>query len=87
MPHPLVPVATSIAGAALGTALTEGLKSPKAVALFYFSTAKSCYTATGSKRIACIVATGACGFAVLPGPHQAGFIAACVGSLKGVSKL
>jgi len=29
MPHPLVPAATSIAGAAVGTALSEGLKSSK----------------------------------------------------------
>jgi hypothetical protein len=87
VPHPLIPVATSLTAATLGTALAEGLKSPKAVALFYVSVAKSCYSATGSKRVACAVAAGACGFAVIPGPHQAPFIAACVGSLRGVSKL
>ena len=55
--------------------------------LFYYNVAKSCYKATGSKRVACAVAAGACGFALVPGPHQAPFIAACAASLKGVDKL
>jgi hypothetical protein len=85
--HPAVSAITALGGASVGTALSEGLKSPKAIALFYVEIAKSCYTATGSKRIACAVAAGACGFALVPGPHQAPFIAACAESLKGASKL
>ena len=87
MPNPAVSAVTALGGAAVGTALSEGLKSPKAIALFYVGVTKSCYSATGSKRIACVVAAGACGFALVPGPHQAPFIAACAASLKGVSKL
>lgn len=87
MPHPLAPIATSLVGVATGTALSEGLKSPTAIALFYVNVAKSCYQATGSKRIACVVAAGACGLAIVPGPHQAPFVAACAASLKGVNKL
>lgn len=43
MPHPLAPIATSLVGVATGTALSEGLKSPTAIALFYVNVAKSCY--------------------------------------------
>lgn len=39
MPHPLAPVATSLVGVATDTALSEGLKSPKAIALFYANVA------------------------------------------------
>jgi predicted alpha/beta-fold hydrolase len=47
MPHPIVPVGISLGGTALGTSLAEGLKSPKAIAIFYVEVAKSCYKATG----------------------------------------
>ena len=55
MPSLIVPIATVVTVLAVGTALSEGLKSPKAVAMFYAGVAKSCYTSTGSKRVACIV--------------------------------
>jgi len=55
MPSLIVPIATVVTVVAVGTALSEGLKSPKAVAMFYAGVAKSCYTSTGSKRVACIV--------------------------------
>ena len=71
MPQPIVPVVSSLGGAAVGTALSEGLKSPKAATIFYVDVAKSCYKATGSKRVACVVAAGACGLALAPGPQQA----------------
>ena len=89
MPHPIVPAVTALGGVTIGTALAEGLKSPKAVAIFYFEVAKSCYEATGSKRIACAVAAGACSLVLIlmPGPHQGPFIMACAGSLRGVNKL
>ena len=80
MPNPMVPIASSLGGVAAGTALSEGLKSPKAIALFYAEIAKSCYTATGSKRIACLVAAGACSFALVPA-HQAPFIVTCAAGL------
>jgi len=84
MPHPILPVVSSLGGAAVGTAVSEGLKSPKAI---YFEVAKSCYKATGSKRVACAVAAGACGMALVPGPQQAPFIVACAASLRGANKL
>jgi len=87
MPHPILPVVSSLGGAAVGTALSEGLTSPKAIAIFYVDVAKSCYKATGSKRVACVVPTGACGLALAPGPHQATFIVACAASLRGANKL
>lgn len=87
MPHPLILVASSLGGVALGTALSEGLTSPKAIAVFYVEVAKSCYGATGSKRVACAVSAGACGFALVPGPHQAPFLVACAAALRGANKL
>lgn len=87
MPHPLLPVASSLSGVGITTALAEGLKSPKAIAIFYVDVAKSCYKATGSKRVACAVAATACALALTPGPHQAAFIVACAGSRRGANKL
>jgi len=89
MPHPLIPVTTSLGGVAIGTALSEdvSLKSPKTIAAFYLQVAKSCYKATGSKRVACVVAAGACGMVFMPGPHQGPFIAACAATLRGANKL
>ena len=54
MPYPLVPVVISLVGVVTGTVLSKGLKSPKAIVLFYVNVAKSCYKTTGSKRIACL---------------------------------
>lgn len=68
MPSLIVPIANVVTVVAVGTALSEGLKSPKAVAMFYAGVAKSCYTSTGSKRVACIVSAGACGFTITPEP-------------------
>lgn len=87
MPNPIIPVVTSVVGITATTAISEQLKSPKAVVAFYVGVTKSCYTATGSKRIACIAATGVCGLAIIPGPHQGPFIAACAASLRGINKL
>ena len=63
------------------------MRSPNAIAMFYVDVAKSCYAATGSKRIACIVAAGGYGMAIVPGPHQTPFIVACAASLRGANKL
>lgn len=87
MPNPIIPVVTSVVGITATTAISEQLKSPKAVVAFYVGVTKSCYTATGSKRIACIAATGVCGLAIIPGPHQGPFMAACAASLRGANKL
>jgi len=87
MPHPIVPVVTALGGSAVGTALAENLRSPKAIAIFYVEVAKSCYKATGSKRVGCALAAGACVFALTPGTHQAPFIAACAATLRGANKL
>jgi hypothetical protein len=88
MPHPIVPVVKSLVGVGVGTVLSEGeLISPKAIGLFYVDIAKSCYVATGSKRIACIVAAATCGVAIIPGPHQAPFIVACAATARGANKL
>lgn len=85
--HPLAPAVVSFTGTSFTTALAEGLTSPKAVGLFYWGVAKSCHGATGSKLLACGLAAGACGFALVPGPHQGPFIVACVGTLRGVNRL
>ena len=87
MPNPIVKPIMAATGASIGTALAEGLTSPKAVGLFYINVAKSCYGATESKRVACAVALGACGIAVVPGPHQAPFIVGCLSILRGVDKV
>ena len=67
MPNPLLPVAGSIIGTGISTILVEDVKPPKGIALFYFDVSKSCYKATGSKRVACAVALRACGLAIVPG--------------------
>lgn len=88
MPVPIVTAATSLVGVGAGTMLSEGkLISPKAIGLFYVEIAKSCYVATGSKRIACIVAAASCGMAIVPGAHQAPFIVACAAAARGANKL
>jgi hypothetical protein len=87
VPNPVLPIAASLGGITTATILSEGLKSPKAIGLFYVKVAKSCYVATGSKRIACVAAAGVCGVALIPGPHQAPFLVACAASLRGVNKL
>jgi len=66
---PIASAVTSVAGVAAGTAVSEGIYSPKAMVMFYYTVAKSCYKATGSKRVACAVAAGSCGLVLLPGPH------------------
>jgi len=61
--------------------------APKAIALFYVKIAKDCYVSTGSKRIACGAAAVICGGALVPGPHQAPFIAACAAVSRGANRL
>jgi hypothetical protein len=63
------------------------LFTPKELVLFYGSIMKSCYTATGSKRLACATAGVSCIIAVIPGPHQNGFIIACAAAARGANKL
>ena len=87
MPNSVVRAAGAVGGAALGTAVSEKLKSPKAIALFYVEVVKSCYSATGSKRIACASAVVVCGLALMPGSYQVPFITACAATLKGASRL
>ena len=88
MPHPLAyPLAGPIIKTVVSTVVSEGLKSSKTVAVFYLSVAKSCYNATGSKRVACATAAVACGIAFIPGPLQAPFIAVCTVNLEVVNKL
>ena len=82
---PLVSAATGVASA---TMISERkLMGPKAIVLFYTEIAKSCYVATGSKRIACTVAALACGTALVPGPHQGPFIVACAAAARGADKI
>jgi len=88
MSNPLLPVAGAIVGVGTGTMISESaLMTPKAIGLFYVQIAKDCYVSTGSKRIACGVATLACGVALLPGPHQGPFIVACAAASRGANKL
>jgi len=88
MPNPIVPIVGATVGVGTGTMLSEGkLLNPKEIGLFYVGIAKSCYVATGSKRVACAVALLSCGVAVVPGPHQAPFIVACAAAARGADKL
>ena len=88
MPNPLLPIAGAVVGVGTGTMIEQSaLMNPKAIALFYVRIAKACYTSTGSKRIACAVATIACGTALIPGPHQGPFIVACAAGARGADKL
>ena len=88
MPNPLLPIAHAVVGVGTGTMISErALMTPKAIGLFYVGVAKTCYTATGSKRIACGVAVLACGTALIPGPHQGPFIVACAAASRGANKL
>ena len=74
MPNPIVKVACAIVGAGTGTMLSESaLMTPKAIALFYVQITKDCYVSTGSKRIACVVATVACGATLIPGSTSGSF--------------
>ena len=88
----LPPVVTSSAGVVIGisgaTMAYEGaIMTPKEMGVMYVSIAKSCYTATGSKRLSCGVAAIVCGGALIPGPHSAPFFAACLGILRGTNNL
>ena len=88
MPNPLLPIANAVVGVGTGTMISErALMTPKAIGLFYVGIAKTCYTSTGSKRIACAVAALACGTALIPGPHQGPFIVACAAAFRGANKL
>ena len=88
MPNPILPIAGSIASVGVATIASEGvLMAPKAIALFYVKIAKDCYVSTGSKRIACGAAAIICGGALVPGPHQAAFIAACAAASRGANRL
>jgi len=85
MPNPIV---GALIGAGTGTMISESaLMTPKAIALFYVQIAKDCYVSTGSKRIACVVATVACGATLIPGPHQGPFISSCAAAFRGANKL
>jgi hypothetical protein len=89
MPNPLLPIAGAVVGVGTGTMISESaLLTPKAIGLFYVGIAKTCYTSTGSKRIACaIAALACCGTALIPGPHQGPFIVACAAASRGANKL
>ena len=88
MPNPLLPIAGAVVGVGTGTMISESaLMTPKAIGLFYVGIAKTCYTSTGSKRIACGVAALVCGVALVPGPHQGPFIVACAAAARGANKL
>ena len=90
MPRLLIkPIVGAATGVASATMISERkLMGPKAIVLFYTDIAKSCYVATGSKRIACTVAALACGTALVPvpGPHQGPFIVACAAA-RGADKI
>ena len=88
MPNPVIPIAGAIASVGAATIFSErALMAPKAIALFYVKIAKDCYVSTGSKRIACGAAAIICGGALVPGPHQAAFIAACAAASRGANRL
>jgi hypothetical protein len=86
MPYQIIPVVSTLGGTAITTAVSEKLNTPGAIVSFYVAAAKSCYKATGSKRITCLFAAGTCGLALVPGPHQNPFIVACATSLRGLNK-
>lgn len=89
--HPLTGPISAIGGSIVSTTWTENLNSgvpnPKVVALFYLEVAKSCWVSTGSKRVACVLATGICAYAFLPGTSQPAFILACTSALRGANQL
>ena len=88
----LPPVVTSsvgiVAGISSATMISEGaLMTPKELGGLYVSIAKSCYIATGSKRLSCGVAAIVCGGALIPGAHSAPFFVACAAILRGTNNL
>lgn len=88
MPNPSVPITGEATGVSGGTMITEkALMSPKSIGLYYIQIAKSCYVATGSKRIACTTAGIVCITALIPGAHQLTFIIACATAARGANKL
>jgi hypothetical protein len=58
MTHPILSTATEVTRTAIGTAVSKGLKSPQAMAYFYYNVAKSCYSANESKQISRITTAG-----------------------------
>jgi len=88
MPNPLLSVVSTTVGVSTGTMIAESaLMTPKKIGLYYVGIAKACYASTGSKRIACGVAAIVCGTALIPGPQQGPFIAACAAAARGANKL
>ena len=93
MPNPLLQVDAAAVGFAAvgvstGTMISEkALMNPKEICLFYVGIAKACYASTGSKRIACGVTSLVCVTALIPGPHQGPFMAACAAAARGTKKL
>jgi hypothetical protein len=87
MTHPILSTEIEVTRTAIGTAVSEGLKSPQAMAYFYSNVAKSCYSATESKQISRLTAARFCGVALVPVPHHTPFIKACIASLKIFNKL
>lgn len=88
MPNPLLPAVVTAAGVSTGTMIAErAIMNPKEIGLFYVGIAKSCYAATGSKRIACGVTAAACITSLIPGPHQGSFIVACAAAARGTNRL
>jgi hypothetical protein len=57
------------------------------IGLFYVGVAKTCQTATGNKKISCVVAAVACVGAVVPGPQQTTFLMACGAASQQANKL
>ena len=85
---PLIPIAGSLGGIAVGTVISEGIApNPKAIVLFYVEIAKACYVSTGSTRIACGVATIVCAAALVPGPQQAPFVVSCAAAARATHKV